>query len=139
MDEHASELTDAEKIILDLYGQDAEEGDCLWGGNMTVGYARARAAGITLADYNRAGDALLLDGYIEKVENNSFRLLKKGLEAKNTGKKQSAAPIVTPAPVLVPAPTPAPAPAPAPPPAAAPVAAPIASVAAEPALIEDLS
>jgi len=130
MNERASDLTDAEKIILDLYGQDAEEGDCLWGGNMTVGYARARAAGITLDDYNRAGDALLRDGYLEKIENNSFRLSKKGLDAKNTGKKQfiaPAAPIAAPIAVPTPAPT------------VTPVAAPAVIVAAEPLLIEDLS
>jgi hypothetical protein len=112
-DERAFELTDAEKIILDLFGQDAGEGDCLWGGNMTIGFARARAAGIALEDYNRAGEALVLGGYLEKAENNSFRLSKKGLEAKNTGKKEAPAP-------------------------AAPVTAPAAIVSADPALIEDL-
>jgi len=81
------ELTKAEKIILGLYGEDAQAGDCLWGGNMVVGFSRARAAGIEMEEYNGAGDALVRDGYLAVAENNYYTLTQKGLAAKNSGMK----------------------------------------------------
>jgi len=82
-----TELSAAEKIILDLYGEDAQEGDCLWGGNMMAGFGRARTAGISLDEYNFAGDTLVRDGYIEPLAGNSYRLTHKGLTAKTSGRK----------------------------------------------------
>ncbi len=79
------ELTAAEKIILGLYGDDAQAGDCLWGGNMVVGFSRARAAGIEMEEYNGAGDALVRDGYLAAAENNYYTLTQKGLAAKASG------------------------------------------------------
>ena len=81
------ELTKAEKIILGLYGEDAQAGDCLWGGNMVVGFSRAQSAGIQMEEYNGAGDALVRDGYLAAAENNYYTLTQKGLVAKNSGMK----------------------------------------------------
>lgn len=87
------ELSSAEKIILSLYGDDAQAGDCLWGGNMMAGFGRARAAGISMDEYNFAGDALVRGGYLEPLAGNSFRLTGKGLNAKNSGRKDVSLPL----------------------------------------------
>lgn len=86
------ELSPAEKLILGLYGEDAQEGDCLWGGNMIAGYGRATAMGISMDEYNFAGDSLVRGGYLEALTDNTYRLTRKGLSAKNSGRKGVSVP-----------------------------------------------
>ncbi len=87
-----AELNDAEKIILDLFGQDAQEGDCLWSGTMAVGFARAHSLGISMDDYKKAEEFLVRGEYLEKIDDNSFRLAQKGLLAKASGKRPPGKP-----------------------------------------------